>query len=100
VSRMILPAIDKLAEKYEGKVKVGKFHLYIHGRISIQYGVFTLPTFILFHGGLAVDRLMGAIPMDHIEEMLQNNLSASPRLRPPLPRWMRPDGSHRGNATK
>jgi thioredoxin 1 len=50
------PTVSKLAERYQGKVKVGKFDVGDHGfnkatKLASQYGIRGVPQVMIFKGG-------------------------------------------------
>ena len=49
--RALAPTIDKLAAKYDGKVKVGKLNVDDAGDIAAQYGITSIPRVLVFKGG-------------------------------------------------
>ena len=57
--RMMTPAVEKLAEEYAGKVKIGKLDVDANQDIAIRYGVMGIPTLGLFLDGKLVDRMVG-----------------------------------------
>lgn len=71
--RMIGPVIEKLAGKYEGKVKIAKLDVDKAGAIAAQYQVSGIPTVIMFKGGEAVDRFSGALPEPAIDNFISKN---------------------------
>lgn len=72
--QMMAPVVDKLAEEYEGKVKVLKLNVDENPQTPQLYGVRAIPTFILFNKGQVVDRLVGAQPKSSIEDLLKRVL--------------------------
>ena len=48
--------------EYAGKLKVVKVNTDENEAVSIQYQVMSIPTLILFKGGSAVERIVGALP--------------------------------------
>lgn len=72
--QMMAPVVDKLAEEYEGKVKVLKLNVDENPRTPQLYSVRAIPTFILFNKGQVVDRLVGAQPKSSIEDLLKRVL--------------------------
>ena len=70
----LAPAIDELAETYEGQVKVSKMDVDSNHNIPAQYGIRGIPTVILFKDGEPVDRFTGNNPQQ-IKEMVQNHLN-------------------------
>lgn len=57
--RMLAPTIDKIANEYVGKVKVGKIDTDANRDVSIKFGISAIPTVILFHKGEVVQRFVG-----------------------------------------
>jgi thioredoxin 1 len=49
--RQLTPTIDKLATKYEGKVKVGKLNVDDAQEVAAKYGVTSIPRVFIFKGG-------------------------------------------------
>ena len=60
--RMLAPVIDKLAEKYEGKIKVGKMDTDANKGTSVKYGISSIPTVIVFQNGEPVQAFQGMQP--------------------------------------
>lgn len=71
--KMITPVMEKLAEKYEGTVKITKLNVDNAGELAERYGVSGIPTVILFKNGQDVDRFSGALPEAAIESFLEKN---------------------------
>jgi thioredoxin 1 len=57
--RMLAPTIDKLADKYNGQVKVGKLDTDANRDVSVKYGIQAIPTVLVFKGGEVVKRFVG-----------------------------------------
>ncbi|MCC6423678.1 MAG: thioredoxin [Phycisphaerales bacterium] len=57
--RMLAPTIDKIADSYSGKVKVGKVDTDANRDVSIKYGISAIPTVILFHNGQVAQKFVG-----------------------------------------
>lgn len=53
------PVVEELAKEYEGKAKVGKINTDENQNIAMEYGVMSIPTFIVFKGGKAVKKMIG-----------------------------------------
>ena len=60
--RMLAPVIDKLADRYEGKVKVGKLDTEAARDVAVQYGISSIPTIILFKDGKPAKVMVGMQP--------------------------------------
>ena|ERR1043166_956667 len=72
--RAIAPLVDELAQKYNGKVSFKKLNIDENPSTPIQYGVKGIPTLILFKNGQIVDQIIGAVPKEKIEAVLQKAL--------------------------
>lgn len=72
--RMLGPTVSKIAEEYEGRVKVGKVNVDEESELAARFGIAGIPALILFNGGKAVDTLVGLRPKESIEEFLEQVL--------------------------
>ena len=72
--RMIAPLVDQLAEKYEGKLRVGKVDADMNQNILMQYGIMGIPTLILFKNGEVAERITGFMPMPALEPKIAQHL--------------------------
>ena len=71
---MMSPVIDKLAEEYEGKIKVGKVNVDENGDLAVKYGIMSIPNMIFFKNGEVADRVVGAIPKPAMKEKFEKNI--------------------------
>jgi len=69
---MVAPVIDKLAEKYNGKVKFCRLNVDENPQTAARYGIMSIPTLMFFKGGKVVDTVIGAVP----ERALQPKIEA------------------------
>jgi thioredoxin 1 len=49
--RMLTPTIDRLADQFAGKVKIGKLNIDEHPDIAARFGVASIPQVLFFKGG-------------------------------------------------
>ena len=68
--KMMGPVVEKLAEEYDGKVKVGKLNVDEEGALAARYSVSSIPMFGLFKGGELVEKKVGAMSASALKEML------------------------------
>ena len=73
--RMIAPAIEELANEYEGRVKVVKVDVDNAQKTAQGFGIRSIPTLLIFQGGKVADQLVGAVPKSAIEDKLNTVLS-------------------------
>lgn len=72
--KMLAPTIDKLAEKYDGKVVVGKVDVDEEQELARQFGVMSIPTVVLFKDGKEVQRTVGVQPQSAFEQLVDGIL--------------------------
>ena len=72
--RMIAPLIDRLAEQYEGRVKVCKVNVDEEEALVLRFGVMTIPTVIVFQEGQEVNKRIGVHPLEEFEAMLGGHI--------------------------
>jgi thioredoxin len=72
--RMIAPAVDEIASKYAGQVKVGKMNIDDHQNVPQRYNVMSIPMLLVFKNGQPVDQVVGAVPKTHLENMVKKAL--------------------------
>jgi len=73
--RMMGPILDAVAEKYAGRVKVGKVNVDEAGDLAGKYGVRSIPTLIIFKGGEQADMVVGAVPEAELSQRLDRALA-------------------------
>lgn len=69
--RMVAPIISELAEKYEGKITVGKCDVEEAEDLSVEFGIRNIPTVLFFKNGEVVDKLVGAQSKQVFEEKFE-----------------------------
>ncbi len=75
--RMLAPTVEKVANQFAGKVKVGKLNTDENQEIAIKYGISAIPQLLLFKGGdQPIDKQIGNQPMDNIVKMLNRALES------------------------
>src|SRR6185437_3823044 len=75
--RMLAPTIDKIADQFAGKIKVGKLNTDEAQEIAIKYGISAIPQVLLFKGGeQPIDKQIGNQPMDNLVKMINRALEA------------------------
>ena len=68
------PVIESLAEKYEGKVLIGKVNVDEERELAIRYGVMSIPTVVFLKNGREFDRKVGLMPAEAFTQVLDKNL--------------------------
>ena len=72
--RMIAPTVEALAKDYKGKVAFGKLNTDENVGISTKFGIMSIPTLLFFKNGQLIDKMIGAVPRQQIEERMKKIL--------------------------
>jgi thioredoxin 1 len=68
--KMIGPAVEELANEYEGKAVIGKLNVDDNPAVTARFGVRNIPTLLVFKGGQIVDKQVGAVPKSVLNQKL------------------------------
>jgi thioredoxin 1 len=66
--RMVSPILSELAEKYDGKIVVGKCDVEENEDLAAEFGIRNIPTILFFKGGQLVDKFVGAANKATLDE--------------------------------
>lgn len=69
--RMVAPIISDLAERYDGKLVVGKCDVEESEELAAEFGIRNIPTILFFKNGEIVDKLVGAAGKATFEEKFE-----------------------------
>jgi thioredoxin 1 len=72
--RTVAPAVEEIAKKYTGKIKVAKMNVDENRSTPGNFGIMSIPTLILFKNGEAVDRIVGVVPQAKLEQAVEKAL--------------------------
>jgi thioredoxin 1 len=72
--RMLAPAVEAVAEKYEGKAKVVKLNVDENMVTAGKYNIRGIPTLLLFKEGVIKEQIVGNTTKDTISKMIDNHL--------------------------
>ncbi|MBQ8193750.1 MAG: thioredoxin [Oscillospiraceae bacterium] len=68
---MLSPVIAEIAEEMDGSVAVGKVNVDEEQELSMQYGISSIPTLLVFRNGEIVNAAVGLRSKENIIEMLK-----------------------------
>jgi thioredoxin 1 len=68
--KALAPIVDKLAEEYEGKIKVGKLDIDAQRSIAERYRIRSVPTVLVFRGGQKTGEQIGLTSRDKLVKLL------------------------------
>lgn len=72
--RRVSPIVEELAAEYAGKINICKCNVDDNDGIPMKYSIRNIPTLLFFKNGELVDRLVGAVPKQEIEDKLKSLL--------------------------
>jgi thioredoxin 1 len=72
--RTMGPYVDKLAQEFEGRLKVVKINTQDNPEVPAKYGITAIPTFLLIKGGEVVRQVVGTQPYDELKKLVQAHL--------------------------
>jgi thioredoxin 1 len=86
----LMPAVEALAERYEGRVRVVKVSAPDNRAICRDLRVAGLPAYLTMRDGVEVERLTsGATTPEQIEAAIERLLDGAPAVGPPVPEHLR-----------
>jgi thioredoxin 1 len=75
--RALAPTIDRIAEQFAGRVKVGKLNTDEAPEVASRYGISSIPQVLLFKGGdQPIDKTVGVQPESNFVKMLNRVLGS------------------------
>jgi thioredoxin 1 len=69
--RMIAPAVEAVAEQFQGKASVVKMNVDDNMDTPSRFGIKGIPTLILFKGGQEQERIVGATSRETIARLVE-----------------------------
>jgi len=71
--RLIAPHLEALAQEYQGRARIGKVNVDENGGLASRFQIRSIPTLLVFKDGRVVDQLIGAVPKDSIQQLLDRH---------------------------
>jgi thioredoxin 1 len=72
--RMIAPIMEELTNEYSSTATFAKLNVDENPSTAMRYGVQSIPTILIIKNGTEVERIVGALPKEHIEAILKRHL--------------------------
>jgi thioredoxin 1 len=72
--RAMGPYVDKLAQEYQGKLKVLKINTQDNLEVPSRYGITAIPTFLLIKNGEVVKQMVGSQPYEELKKVVEASL--------------------------
>lgn len=73
--RAVAPIVEKVAERYQGKVKVVKVNLDEAIELAQRFGIQSIPALFLFKNGEVLARLIGVQPEEALASVIESALA-------------------------
>lgn len=68
--RMVAPVLEEISKEYQGKIKVCKVNVDESPELASRYGIMSIPTLLVFKGGIIVEQAVGAMPKQDLEKLI------------------------------
>jgi thioredoxin 1 len=72
--RMIAPIVESLSKELQGKIAFGKLNTDENQLTAMRHNIAAIPTLLVFKDGKLVERIVGALPKEHLLKKLQKHL--------------------------
>jgi thioredoxin 1 len=72
--KMIAPILDQVADEYKGRFNLVKLDVEENQNIAMKYGVRSIPTLMLFKGGLVEAQHVGMLSKEQLIQLLDQKL--------------------------
>jgi thioredoxin 1 len=73
--QIMTPILEKVADKFERRIKIAKVDFNCQGHILKEYSVYELPVFLFFVNGCVVDLIVGAVSREILEASINEVLN-------------------------
>ncbi len=75
--RRVAPVVDRLAESFHGRLRVGKVDIDQHPELARFYGIRSIPALLVFRDGEVVEQIAGAVPYEQLSKSVERALAAA-----------------------
>jgi len=73
--KVMAPVFDEIEGEYEGKIEFQKVDVESGSDMASQFGVMSIPTFVILKDDKEVDRKVGAMPKEILKNWLDSHVS-------------------------
>ncbi len=73
--KTIAPVVDELSQDYDGKAVIGKVDVDNNPQIAAKFGIRNIPTILFLKNGEVVDKSVGAVSKDVLQQKLDQQLN-------------------------
>jgi len=72
--RIMGPVVDEVAQEFEGKAVVAKVNVDEEQQLAINFGINSIPAFLVFKDGKPVDRLIGVVSKAALSGLISKHM--------------------------
>ncbi|AGK60690.1 thioredoxin [Archaeoglobus sulfaticallidus PM70-1] len=72
--RMLTPILEKVEKEYDGKVEFAKVNTDENPALASRFGIFSIPTVLMFYDGEIVNAFVGALPEGAVKHEIEKAL--------------------------
>jgi thioredoxin 1 len=72
--KTIAPILDQIADEYKGRLQIAKLDVEENQAIAMKYGVRSIPTLMLFKGGVVEAQHIGMLSKEQLITLLDSKL--------------------------
>ena len=72
--KMMSPIVDEIANDLKGQLKVGKVNVDEDQDLAGKFSIMSIPTFLLFKNGEAVEQIVGAMSKDQLVAKIKEKI--------------------------
>ncbi len=71
---MAAPVLEKIAQEYQGRLKVCKLNVDEGQKMATEYGIEGIPTLNMYKDSKVVNKVVGVIPESYLKKMIEKYL--------------------------
>ena len=72
--KVIAPILDQIADEYKGSLQIAKLDVEENQNIAVKYGIRSIPTLMLFKGGVVEAQHVGMLSKQDLVKFLDEKL--------------------------
>ena len=74
--KMMSPIVNQMADKYDGKVKIGKVNVDQNPELAGRFGIMSIPSFLFIKDGKVVNSSVGGMSPDMLSSKIDTLLQS------------------------
>lgn len=74
--QVMKPVFAEIEKDYTGKIEFKKVDVDADSAMAAQYGIMSIPTFVILKDGKEVSRKLGAMPKEALKSWLNSSLNS------------------------